>query len=425
MRRAKRIKRPKNNEQGVVVLLVAAFLLFVVAAMAALSIDLATFYTARSEAQLAADGAALAAARVMANSGMTTVPSNSNVVLGAQAQATAIAKQVGQNNPVGGRNLTPTEISVSFPPSPDNNPQVKVLVSRNDLPTFFARIWGRSQQAVSASATAEAYNPSSPNLSANTSPPLALTCAKPWLLPNMNPGPNSATIPTLFDPTTGMISDASILGSTFPLRSRCQNNCFPNWPAPSAFRYYPGNQPSFPKPTSALQACSAGFNDYQLSVAGCVQVPIACGVNGNVNLDHINYSNRNSDTVAAVNCLSHAAPNNKGDSVEHFPPTEAFGFEGGDDNPIPNARGKDIMVSNSLVTVPVFDSTTFGASTTTVQVIGFVQLFVNPTGQATAPGNNPIQTTIVNMAGCGTASSGQAILGNGASAIPVRLITPQ
>ena len=38
-------------------------MLFVIGAMAALSIDVVTLYTARSEAQLAADGAALAAAR--------------------------------------------------------------------------------------------------------------------------------------------------------------------------------------------------------------------------------------------------------------------------------------------------------------------------------------------------------------------------
>ncbi len=50
------------------------FMLFVVGAMAALSIDVVTIYTARSEAQLAADSAALAAARVLANSGATSDP---------------------------------------------------------------------------------------------------------------------------------------------------------------------------------------------------------------------------------------------------------------------------------------------------------------------------------------------------------------
>ncbi len=47
-------------------------MLFVVGAMAALSIDVVTLYTARSEAQLVADAAALAGARVLANSGVTS-----------------------------------------------------------------------------------------------------------------------------------------------------------------------------------------------------------------------------------------------------------------------------------------------------------------------------------------------------------------
>ena len=66
MKRGKTISGRKG-ERGVVILLVAVFLLFVVGAMAALAIDVVTFYTARSEAQLAADGAALAAARSTRN----------------------------------------------------------------------------------------------------------------------------------------------------------------------------------------------------------------------------------------------------------------------------------------------------------------------------------------------------------------------
>ncbi len=62
----------RKHEQGIIITLVAVFMLFVVGAMAALSIDVVTFYTARSEAQIAADSAALAAARVLANSGMTS-----------------------------------------------------------------------------------------------------------------------------------------------------------------------------------------------------------------------------------------------------------------------------------------------------------------------------------------------------------------
>ena len=54
----------RNAEQGVVITVVAIFMLFIVGAMAALSIDVVTFYTARSEAQLAADSGALSSGHV-------------------------------------------------------------------------------------------------------------------------------------------------------------------------------------------------------------------------------------------------------------------------------------------------------------------------------------------------------------------------
>jgi hypothetical protein len=83
------------------------------------------------------------------------------------------------------------------------------------------------------------------------------------------------------------------------------------------------------------------------------------------------------------------------------------------------------MVSDSLVTVPVFNSTTGVAPTNPIQIIGFVQLFLNPIGNA-APGTGKIDTTVVNLAGCGTPGSGAfgtAIVGNGASPVAVRLIS--
>ena len=51
----------------------------------------------------------------------------------------------------------------------------------------FLRILGRTQVAVSASATAEAYNPSGVSISLGAGGPIAPACVKPWLLPNLNP----------------------------------------------------------------------------------------------------------------------------------------------------------------------------------------------------------------------------------------------
>jgi hypothetical protein len=61
-------------------------------------------------------------------------------------------------------------------------------------------------------------------------------------------------------------------------------------------------------------------------------------------------------------------------------------------------------------------------------VIGFLQVFLNPHSLAMPllppAGANQIPATIINMAGCGTSATGQPILGNGASPVAVRLISP-
>jgi hypothetical protein len=415
---AKNISRQKG-ERGVVILLVAVFLLFVVGAMAALAIDVVTFYTARSEAQLAADGAALAGARVLANSGMTSKPLDAALVSSAETVATSVAKKVATNNKVGGRNLDPaTEVTVTFPVE-GSNPQVRVQVTRSDLPTFFARIWGRTQVAVAASATAEAYNPSGLNATLGEAPPIAVACVKPWVLPNIDPRNGNP----IFDKTTGAIQNPPLLGDpTVLFSANCEGTCNPSPPSPppSKWQFYAGDQSSFPAPTRSLPTCNVALNDYQTSIAGCVQTPISC--NGTVNLDLNPDSNRNRDTAHAVNCLTHTLAD-KGDSIDTLGgPNPPFQFIGGLDNPVAGAQGANILVSDSLVTVPVYDSSAPFLSTS-VQVIGFVQLFLNPNGTKASPGGGPIDTRVVNLVGCGTNATGQAVLGNGPSAIPVRLIS--
>lgn len=424
----------RNGERGVVILLVAIVLLFVVAAMAALAIDIVTNYTARSEAQLAADSAALAGVRVLANSGMTSKPGDAALVSNAENLARTVAIQVAVSNKVGGRNLVAAEVTPAITGSSSvgggvgTNPRLTVRVTRADLPTFFARIWGSTQTTVSASATAEAYNPSGRNAIPGAAPPVAPVCVKPWVLPNISPADNTSPI---FNAANGAIQDPNLIGWTdanaYPkLYSRCtgsDNSCV-NWNAltPIAWRYYPGDQSSFPQPTQALQSCTAGFQPYQLSIAGCINVPIAC--NSTVNLDRTNYVLRNTQTGEAVNCLTHSQ-NNLGDTVALSPPSQAFQFEGGADNPIVGSVSKNVLVSDSLVTVPVYNHS-ISAPPSNVTVIGFVQLFLNPDGIAAGFGTPippHIRTTIVNLVGCGTNASGQPVFGNGTSPVAVRLIS--
>jgi hypothetical protein len=273
---------------------------------------------------------------------------------------------------------------------------------------------------------------------------------KPWLLPNMSPNPLPAN-PRIFDPASGAILDTNLLGWPTPaasgnthLKTKCSPtsggtaNCLPASPAnaPAAWQYYPGTTDpatgSFPAPSATSVACTgcAGFNPYQLSIAGCVQTPISCYSSAPpspaqiINIDTTRDANRDTETGDAVNGLTHATANGWGDSVDTAaPPSPPFQFVAGFGNPIPGLAGNAMMVSDSLVTVPVIDTSTWPPATyPQVQIIGFVQLFLNPYGDPSPNGH--IRTEVINLVGCGTGATGTPILGNGASPVAVRLISP-
>jgi Putative Tad-like Flp pilus-assembly len=422
-------------------------MLGVIGAMAALSIDVVTLYTARSEAQLAADAGALAGARALANSGMTSAAAI--LISGAETLARSVATQAAANNQVGGRNLngsvtaacasgnpTGQEICVSFNDgalSFRTDPQVTVRVQRTDLPTFFARIWGSTQLKVTATATAEAYNPSGETTAGKA--PVTTTCVKPWLLPNIDPSnpPN----PIFSDTTTGAVAPTAtaLLGwqstgaPSSRLRVACAAGNCSTLQSPTYWKYYPGDPVTFAPPTAALPQCGISLTPYEESVAGCVPTPISC--NQTATIDTSDYPTRNLETANAVNCLTHAT-NGKGDTVGTSPPSYPFDFIVGDDNPValanPSLAGSSVMVSDSLVTVPVIASVTAVPPTNPVTIIGFVQLLLNYNGNST-PTTGGIQighvkTKVVNVIGCGSNATGQPILGNGSSPVAVRLITP-
>jgi hypothetical protein len=450
MRRSDSAKSRRCEADGFIITLVAIFLLFVVGAMAALSIDVVTFYTARSEAQLAADAGALAGARVLANSGATS-DSSGNTFLAAQPIAGPVATQVAESNSVGGQPLLAGNISVSFngngSPCPQaqqvSNPCVTVQITTT-VPVFFARIWGNTQVTISASATAEAYNPSGLATSSSTTQgiPVAPSCVKPWLLPNINPINGNP----IFDAASGQILDSNLLGTEFPnatstteFYARCEavGNCTGSSGTVAAWQYFVGDPSSFPQPTQSLPSCTLTM-PFQESIAGCVQTPIACGTTSSgssptsqVNVDLTYNPSLNRQAGEAVNCLAHLSGGNGDTILSTMMPPTPFEFTAGDDNPLVQAgiltSGAETMVSDSLVTVPVFNSS--GTVSSPVTVIGFVQLFLQPNGNAVvrlgSSPHYPIQTKIINLVGCGTNSTGTPpVYGNGATAVPVRLISP-
>src|SRR6201993_3880206 len=108
----------KNNERGVTMILVVLAMLSMLGIIA-LAIDVITLYSARSETQRAADSAALAAAKMLVDMGVTTAdPANPSVPTAAQIDAaTKAAQSVLGNLSIAGRTIQTTGRNISFPGS--------------------------------------------------------------------------------------------------------------------------------------------------------------------------------------------------------------------------------------------------------------------------------------------------------------------
>src|ERR1700722_4409309 len=154
----------RAGERGVTMVLVAIAMVAIIA-MAALSIDVITLYLAREEAQRSADASALAAARVISLSGITSDPNDSDstwaAICGPSGSATQTAQAVATQSAVGGAAGTVTvtytangvtNADCTTFPKPNGpfgvNPIVNVQVQRLALPTFFSRIWGNPGNSV-------------------------------------------------------------------------------------------------------------------------------------------------------------------------------------------------------------------------------------------------------------------------------------
>src|ERR1700757_4614373 len=133
----------KNNERGVTMILVVLAMLSMLGIIA-LAIDVITLYSARSETQRAADFAALAAAKMLVDMGVTTDPT-ATVPTAAQIDAaTKAAQSVAVQSIIAGRPVQTGDVTLTFPgngtPTFNVNPKVIVTVQNTNLPTFFSRI---------------------------------------------------------------------------------------------------------------------------------------------------------------------------------------------------------------------------------------------------------------------------------------------
>jgi Putative Flp pilus-assembly TadE/G-like len=425
-----------RREAGQTIALMAVSMVSILA-MAALAIDLTTLYVAHGEIQRAADAAALAGAKAFVDSGVTTSPSNGALQTLAQGMAVDYATGALAKNNVAGAPAqffsgTPL-VNLNIGNSSAGNPTVTIALQRTGLPLFFARIWGNSIASVSATAMAEAYNPAYSQTNTGALIPSSPKCVKPFLLPNSDP--NQPGI-SFVNKTTGAITVApnSFIGETIALSSGCGggSGCHPLIP-PAAGEYLPMLLPDVHHycPNTSAQGCTAIGSNFEASTECCDGVTFdyqQCGVSRNSATWDTNASpgGRNGPARQGLQCLIH---------------TTRTGPFGGQQDTISQANngplqiqpgtytqshygvgsGSLISTSDSIITVPLFDAPpTWNSGGQPVTIVGFLQLFVKYVGRR---GATDMNATILNVVGCGnTATTGSAISGGGASAIPVRLI---
>lgn len=478
------------RERGITMVLVAVAMVAIIA-IAALSIDVITLYLAREEAQRSADAAALAAVRTLSISGMTGNPSNSSTLWsavcgGSSSIASQAAQAVGTQNAVGGPVPT-VKVTYSAPGGSQTtdctslttttfvvNPLVTVQIQQTSLPTFFSRLWGTTGNSVSATATAEAFNPSnSTTAGLSTITPVQPRCVKPWVVPNEDPlhytsggvgictggalG-NCAKIVNLADGSIvnqgislNGTGTGGIIGETFWLSPDCRWSQSPcairinppraNYNNGSGFMEGPPNLVfvlgQVGTTPTAVPSCATG-DQIEQAIGGCDSPQnYSCGVpppSGTNAVDLFDYPD--ASIANGVSCLIHQTDttniaNSSGqDYLNSFGAPSAYPFQilaGGSDPLVTSAslaKDSPISVSSSIVSLPIYDQTTFitpGNANNPVTFVGFLQVFINAVDQY---GN--INVTVLNVSGCGNGSGGNVSTSTvtGTSPVPIRLITP-
>jgi len=407
----------RRGERGQTIVLVAISILSLLA-MASLAVDLVTLYVAKGQIQHAADAAALAGAKAFVDSGVTSSNSPSANLL-ATSMANAYVNATLPNNLVAGTAPTLVTSLVQISNNGGNgNPYITVTLTQTTLPTFFARIWGVRFASVSATASAEAYNPSNWQTTTNVS--VAPKCVKPLLVSNSDPNhPGTAFV----DPATGAVEPNNVLGEPITLTSNCGVGPCSAPITPSAGTYFPAvvsGASTFCPSAASSSSCNSLAGAYQQSVQCCDSTVYSCGgTSPNATVDNA-ITPIPAVTQAGLQCAIHASGpstlqgqdaidvsnfSSSSGPMQITPATEPSGL----------AAGSLVNTSNSIMTFPIFVPL-IGRQVT---VIGFLQIFVRQSG---APAD--FDGYIVNVVGCSNSGPSAAVSGGGISPVPVRLITP-
>jgi Flp pilus assembly protein TadG len=396
-----------GTEKGSILLMVGAAMVMMLG-VSAIAIDLVNLYLARTQAQRAADAAALAGAEAFISTGCTTGGCNPGGIQETVAKQQAVA--VAAQNDIAGQPAVvdpASDVIFSYPTAQE--PQITVSTGRS-VETFFAKVFGIQTVNISAKATAEAYNQAGDS---NTK--LGATCVKPFLLPNCDPNhpgevnPNCATSGQyyFFDPNS-------------------QNQLLNPGVYPSGVQGMPWSLHSNSGPS---QWYLAGFADASTSssaalrdhIAECTPAIYSCG-------DYLPTANGTNlgGVRQGVNTLIHSDAdglNHGQDSIDTTtgPP---FAITGGYNNPNPALRGKvfyDYSESPSVVTVPVYNGSSLPPGGMTVQVQGYMQVFIQDIHLAGT--DKTIDSVILNVSYCGGQSgSTNTTVAQAGSPIPIRLI---
>jgi Putative Flp pilus-assembly TadE/G-like len=415
-----------GTERGSTLYIVAASLV-VLLGLAGLAIDLAALYVGRSEAQRAADAAALAGADTFVTSGYSNGAVAASALCPASATSppsgiagTAAASE-GASNTVGGQTLAASQITATCDFSHNvvggisGDPLITVSVTAS-MPTLFMRIFGVTTESVSAKATAEAFSPGTSGCN---------SCVKPFFLPNCDPVHLTPANPACaanagapggywIDPATGQAANpgnysAGSHGEPWKLHT----NSGPSQWYEAAFDKVP------PNCTFGTMG-GAAFED---NVKQCSTVAYACG-------DQLCAfdGKKVGPNIHSVGCLITYSPTCTGpppftsiDTISTQPP---FTITAGPGNPYTSSG--TITQSASLVTVPLYNPPPGGLPPGggPVTIVGWMQVFIQDVKHTGT--NDDIDVRVLNVSGCGTGGGGGAggctAVGGGATFLPVRLV---
>ena len=187
-------------------------------------------------------------------------------------------------------------------------------------------------------------------------------------------------------------------------------------------QYVPGQVPaSF----TAVPSCAVS-SDFQEAVAGCDQTTVyQCGSQTQQSTVDLSQNGVKSDSVVAGKCLIGATGDGLDVGQDSLDPSSyPYKIKAGSANLLGVSTDSIITSSDSIVSFPIYDSAPpappiNGTGTSQVTIIGFLQVFINSVNS----GNNSVNVTVLNVAGCGNGNNLTGPAVSGTSPVPVRLIT--